>query len=640
MTDALKMFTVSDSFFGRYEKLVVDTVIPYQEKILNDAIPGIEKSHAVENFIQAAEMNESGKCSSEFYGMVFQDSDVAKWLEAAAYSLAQKADPALEKRCDAMIALIGRAQKSDGYLDTYFTVKEPGRQWTDLQEAHELYCAGHMMEAAVAYYECTGKKTLLDIMSRMADHIYNHFITHTIPGYPGHPEVELALMRMYHATGNGKYKELAEHFINVRGVDSDYFKHESATRGWQVWGKWNGDKEYTLSHKPVREQEDAVGHAVRAVYLYSGMASVAAETNDESLKKACVTLWNSITQKRMYVTGAIGSAYEGESFTKDYHLPNDTAYGETCASVGLIFFARRMLDLFKDGEYGDVMERALYNCVLAGMQLDGKRFFYVNALESLPGISGKAVTHRHALPQRPQWFACACCPPNVARLITSIGRYAWCVQNRTAYAVLYIGGTLDGTEQLGGKVHVDTAYPYEGTVTYSFEPVNESMDMTLALRIPSWNRSTKISMNGKEINCRRSNGYAFIQGPFTVSDTVTIEFDMSVRRLYASPKVSADSGKAAFMRGPLVYCAEGKDNNGSVLSLSTDRTDVPSVAAYEPDLLSGVRKITVKGMRTEDNGQLYSDVPQVVTPCTITLIPYYAWANRGENEMRVWLPER
>jgi uncharacterized protein len=406
------------------------------------------------------------------------------------------------------------------------------------------------------------------------------------------------------------------------------------------WGKWNGDKEYALCHKPVREQEDAVGHAVRAVYLYSGMASVAEENNDESLKKACLSLWNSITEKRMYITGAIGSAYEGESFTKDYHLPNDTAYGETCASVGLIFFARRMLDLFKNGGYGDVMERALYNCVLAGMQLDGRRFFYVNVLESLPGISGTAVTHRHALPQRPQWFACACCPPNVARLITSIGRYAWCIQDRTAYTVLYIGGTLDGSEQLGGKIHVETAYPYEGMVTYSFEPDNKTMDITLALRLPSWSRSTKICMNGKEIDCRRSNGYAFIKGSFTESDTVTIEFDMSVRRLYASPKVSADSGKVAFMRGPLVYCAESADNNGSVLDLSADRTAAPCVEAYEPDLLCGMRKITVKGMRTEDNGQLYSDVPQILTPCTITLVPYYTWANRGETEMRVWLPER
>ncbi|HAH60712.1 MAG TPA: hypothetical protein DCL73_01295 [Treponema sp.] len=640
MTDALKMFSVSDSFFGRYEELVVDTVIPYQEKILNDAIPGVEKSHAVENFRQAAEVNETGKCSGEFYGMVFQDSDVAKWLEAAAYSLAQKNDPALEKRCDDMITLIGRAQKKDGYLDTYFTVKEPGRQWTDLQEAHELYCSGHMMEAAVAYYECTGRRNLLDIMCRAADHIYDHFITHNAPGYPGHPEVELALMRMYHATGNGKYKELAEHFINVRGVDGDYFKCESETRGWQVWGGWNGDREYTLCHEPVRGQKDAVGHAVRAVYLYSGMASVAKENGDETLKAACLTLWNSITQKRMYVTGAIGSAYEGESFTKDYHLPNDTAYGETCASVGLIFFARRMLDLFKSGEYGDVMERALYNCVLAGMQLDGKRFFYVNVLESLPGISGKAVTHRHALPQRPQWFTCACCPPNAARLIASIGRYAWCIEDGTAYAVLYIGGTLDGTEQLGGKIHVETSYPYEGSAVYTFEPCDSHMDMTLALRLPSWSRSTKISMNGKEIDCTYSSGYAFVKGPFTASDAVAIEFDMGVRRIHASPKVSADSGKTAFMRGPLVYCAEGADNNGGVLNLIADRSAVPAVGTYEPDSLYGIRKITVAGTRTEDTGKLYSDEPPSVTPCTITLIPYYAWANRGENEMRVWLPER
>jgi uncharacterized protein len=640
MTDTLKMFSVSDSFFGRYEKLVVDTVIPYQEKILNDEIPGIEKSHAVENFRQAAEMNKTGKCSGEFYGMVFQDSDVAKWLEAAAYSLVQKNNPALEKRCDNMIALIGRAQKSNGYLDTYFTVKEPGRQWTNLQEAHELYCAGHMMEAAVAYYECTAKKSLLDIMCRMTDHIYDHFITHNAPGYPGHPEVELALMRMYHVTGNRKYEELAEHFINERGVDSNYYEHESKTRGWQLWGSWNGDKEYTLCHEPVRGQKDAVGHAVRAVYLYSGMAAVAKESSDDSLKNACCTLWNSITQKRMYVTGAIGSAYEGESFTKDYHLPNDTAYGETCASVGLIFFARRMLDLFKNGEYGDVIERALYNCVLAGMQLDGTRFFYVNVLESLPGISGKAVTHRHALPQRPQWFACACCPPNVARLITSIGRYAWCVEDRTAYAVLYIGGTLDGTEQLGGKIHVNTAYPYEGIVTYSFEPRNLQMDMTLALRLPSWSRATGISINGNRIASESSGGYVFIRGPFTASDTIIIEFDMSVRRLYASPKVSADSGKVAFMRGPLVYCAEGADNNGGVLNLTVNRTADPAVEAYEPDLLYGVRKIAVAGMHTEYNGKLYSDKPPEAEPCMITLIPYYAWANRGENEMRVWLPER
>lgn len=660
-TDTLKLFRVDDAFLGRYQRLVTGTVIPYQEDILNDRIPGVEKSRAVENYRLAAEMNETGSCSQEFYGMVFQDSDVAKWLEAAAYSLALKKDEALEKRCDEVIALIGRAQQKDGYLNTYFTVKEKGRRWTDLQEAHELYCAGHMMEAAVAYYECTGKRNLLDIMCRMADHIYTHFITEKAPGFPGHPEVELALVRLYGATGEKRYLELARHFIDVRGVDSEYFKKESESRGWQVWGSWNGDKEYTQSHAPVREQADAVGHAVRAVYLYSGMASVALETGDKELFAACRRLWESITKRRMYVTGAIGSAYEGEAFTKDYHLPNDSAYGETCASIGLIFFARRMLELEKKGGYADVMERAFYNTVLAGMQLDGRSFFYVNALESLPGISGRAVTHRHTLPVRPQWFACACCPPNAARLIASISRYAWMLDedSRTVYSLLFIGGTLDLSERHGVKIHVATGYPYDGRVEYSFEPCGNgsrgqgrSQDqgqgrgpeaLTLAVRLPAWSRgSVRCFRNGKELAYDEKDGFAYIARvieDFGPDDTLSFEFDMKPRRIYPSPRISADSGKVAFMRGPLVYCAEGADNPDGVLNLRVKRDAEPRLLPFGTDELFGVQKLTVAGRRLSDTGSLYADERPEEADCGITLVPYYAWANRGENEMRVWLPE-
>ena len=307
MSSLLKKFRLTDEFLGAYEKLVIEQVIPYQEKALNDEIKDAEKSHAIENFRMAAQMLEKGSCEGEFYGMVFQDSDVAKWLEAAAYSLVHKPDQELEQRMDDLIALIGRAQHKDGYLNTYFTVKEKDRRWTDLQEAHELYCAGHMMEAAVAYYEATGKNSLLEIMKRMGDHIYQHFITEKAEGYPGHPEVELALMRMYRATGDKKYQELAAHFINARGVDSDYFKKESDNRGWTVWNMNPDDKEYAQNHLPVREQKEAVGHAVRAVYLYTGMADLAAETDDQSLADACKVLWENITQKRMYITGGIGS---------------------------------------------------------------------------------------------------------------------------------------------------------------------------------------------------------------------------------------------------------------------------------------------------------------------------------------------
>ena len=663
--DALKLFTVDDAFLGRYERLVTGTVIPYQEDILNDRIPGVEKSHAVENYRLAAEVNETGSCSSEFYGMVFQDSDVAKWLEAAAYSLALRKDEALERRCDEMIALIGRAQQEDGYLNTYFTVKEPGRRWTNLREAHELYCAGHMMEAAVAYYECTGKRSLLAVMCRMADHIYRHFITEGAPGFPGHPEVELALVRLYRATGEKRYLALAEHFVDVRGVDSDYFKKESEDRGWQLWGGWNGDREYTQSQAPVREQADAVGHAVRAVYLYAGMASVARETGDGTLKAACRRLWESITQRRMYITGAIGSAYEGEAFTKDYHLPNDTVYAETCASIGLIFFARRMLELDRRGEYADVMERAFYNTVLAGMQLDGKSFFYVNALESLPGISGKAVTHRHALPVRPRWFACACCPPNAARLIASISRYAWMLDTQaagggspaagsgTVYSLLFIGGTLDLSETLGVKIHVATGYPYDGRVEYRFEPAGgrPSVAMTLAVRLPGWAREkggTAIGSSGRAVRCtlngadcpyEERDGFAYITGEFASGDTLAFVFDIAVRRIYPSPRISADSGKVAFMRGPLVYCAEGADNEGCVLNLRVKRDAEPQLLPFRKDELFGVQKLSVAGRRLADTGALYGGERPQEEDCAITLIPYYAWANRGENEMRVWLPE-
>lgn len=638
MSELIKCFTVSDSFLGRYVSLINDVVIPYQEKVLNDEIPDAEKSHAIENFRLAAQVIETGKCDEEFYGMVFQDSDVAKWLEAAAYSLLKNPDEKLEKHCDDIIDLIGRAQHMDGYLNTYFTVKAPGKRWTDLLEAHELYCAGHMMEAAVAYAECTGKRKLLDIMCRMADHIYKHFIEEGASGYPGHPEVELALMRLYRFTKDEKYKKLAIHFINVRGVDSDYFINERKNSNFTVWGSDGKNKEYSQNHAPVREQTKAVGHAVRAVYLYTGLADVAAETNDEELKNVCKTLWENITKCRMYITGAIGSAYEGEAFTKDYHLPNDTAYAETCASIGLIFFARKMLDLEKDSSYADTMERALYNCVLAGMQLDGKRFFYVNPLEVIPGISGEAVTHQHALPERPKWFACACCPPNVARLLSSVGRYAWSQEGTLVYSHLFIGGTLDLNDTIGGKIKVETEIPYGDKVIYSFEPKQRTILMTLAIRIPFWSKNTVITRNGKEADYKVVNGYAYITGEFTAEDEVIVKFDMSVKRVFASGKVSADSGRVAFLRGPLIYCAEGVDNNDEVLGLSVKKE--ADAEACISDELGGIIKITVDSYKTITDDMLYSFKRPETEPCKLELIPYYAWGNRGINQMRVWLPER
>ena len=636
----IKNFEVTDGFWGRYGKLVKEVVLPYQENALNDRIEDAEKSHCIENFRMAAEKLRTGKCDGEFYGMVFQDSDVAKWLEGAAYSLAQQPDAELEKRCDEIIDLIGQAQHEDGYLNTYFTVKEPNRRWTNLHEAHELYCAGHMIEAAVAYAECTGKTRLLEIMRGMADHIYQHFIVEAAEGYPGHPEIELALMRLYRCTGEEKYKELALHFINVRGVNSDYFIQEKQRNNWSVWGGHPTDKEYAQNTAPVRMQSKAVGHAVRAVYLYTGMADAALETGDSGLVEACKTLWNNITQCRMYVTGAIGSAYEGEAFTKDYHLPNDTAYAETCAAIGLIFFSNKMLYLDRNGKYADVMERALYNCVLAGMQLDGTRFFYVNPLEALPGISGEAQTHKHALPVRPKWFACACCPPNVARLLSSLSEYAWHMADDTLFSNLFIGGTLDLEDTFGGKIILQTAYPYENMVEYRFAPEKETMTMTLAIRIPSWSRDTIICVNGSPAKYEIKDGYAYLQGDFGAEDVVTAEFDMSVRKIYTSNRVSANTGKAAVERGPLIYCAEGADNEKDVLSLSLKRGGKVTVGEYQPGKLYGIRELHAEGYREASGDKLYSYEVPVSKECEITLVPYYTWGNRGLNQMRVWIPEK
>lgn len=637
MKDCLKNFSVEGHFFGYYEKLVKDVVIPYQEKVLRDEITDVEKSHAIENFKAAAKMLKEGNCEEEFYGMVFQDSDVAKWMEAAAYSLIKYPDQELEKRLDEVIDLIESAQQEDGYLNTFFTVKEPGKKWTNLEEAHELYCAGHMMEAAVAYAKCTGKTKLLDIMCRMADHIYKHFIEEKADGYPGHPEVELALMRMYDHTGNEKYRELAKYFIDVRGVDNQYFAKESKIRKWTVWGSSGKNPEYAQVHLPVREQTKAVGHAVRAVYLYTGMADVALSTKDEMLQNSCKTLWENITSCKMYVTGGIGSAYEGEAFTKDFNLPNDSVYAETCASIGLIFFARKMIELDMDSKYADVMERALYNCVLAGMQLDGKRFFYVNPLEVIPGISGEAVNQLHVKPIRPKWFACACCPPNVARLIASIGRYAWTQEDTVIYCHLFIGGALSLEDSIQGKVIIQTKYPYEDTVIFKFEPENEQMEMTLAIRLPFWSAETVITLNGHSSDYSIRNGYAYIKGAFTRSDELKVCFDMSVKKIYAASNVSADSGKVSFSKGPLIYCAEGIDNQEDILSLRVKKDTSSFVKKAE--ILGGIDQIIIEGEKILKQEALYSFEKPISNSCKITLLPYYAWGNRGINQMRVWLPE-
>ena len=628
----LKHVRIKDSFWSEVQGLIINTVIPYQEKVLNDEIPGVEKSHAIDNFRIAA-----GEKQGEFFGMVFQDSDVAKWLEAAAYSLAVKPDKKLEERMDVIIDIIEKAQQPDGYLNTYFTIKEPDHRWQNLQECHELYCAGHMMEAAVAYYEVTGKDKLLKIMERFAGHIAECFGYDRERGIPGHQEIEYGLIRMYMATGKVDYLKLASYFIDERGQNSEYFYEEREKRGWVHFNMNPLDTKYSQCYAPVRQQTTAEGHSVRAVYMYTAMARLAGINKDNGLLNACRILWDNIIEKRMYITGGIGSTAEYEGFTIDYDLPNDTVYAETCASIGLIFFSKSMLNTVGPcNKYSDVMEQVLYNGVISGMQLDGKSFFYVNPLEVNPGVSGELPGYKHVKPVRQGWYACACCPPNMARLLTSLGKYAWDYTDNMIISHLFIGGEACFKN---ADIRLDADYPWNGNIKYTITPHTKD-EFCLAVRIPSWCKAYKVKLNGFDYeNYLIKEGYLYINRNWKCNDTVLLVLDMTIRRIYTNTKVRSNAGCVALMRGPIVYCFEEVDNGKELQALRIPRKSQVMALPYNESFLNGIVSLQVEGIRLKSSDDLYSEQPPEEEKAVLTAIPYYAWGNRGLNQMRVWMVE-
>jgi uncharacterized protein len=635
--------TIQDDFWGRYIRLVQNVVIPYQYEALHDRALGAEPSHAIANFEIAA-----GRKTGEFYGWVFQDSDVAKWLEAVGYSLSITRDPELERQADEVIDLVGEAQQEDGYLNTYFTIKEPGKRWTNLNDCHELYCAGHFIEAAVSYYEATGKRKLLDIMCRMVDHIDSVFGPEEgkMQGYDGHQEIELALVKLYRLTGEERYLKLSSFFINERGQQPNFLKEQWDNLGsinFFTGQKENLDLKYYQSHLPVREQEVAVGHAVRAVYMYTAMADLAAITGDDTLRKACERLWNNITNKQMYITGGIGSTHRGEAFTFDYDLPNDSVYAETCASIGLIFFAQRMLRISPDARYADVMERALYNNVLGSMAQDGKHYFYVNPLEVWPQACSCNPDKHHVKSERQGWFGCACCPPNVARLLTSLNQYIYSIHGDTLYTNLYIGSELN--TKLGGTdvtIQQESNYPWKGTVSMKINPVAEA-EFGIALRIPSWSQGMEIRVNGEALNTAEDieQGYLVIRRMWRAEDIIEVHDPMEAHRIYAHPNLRADAQKVTIQRGPLVYCLESIDNGEPLSSISL-KEDGELTAVFDETLLGGAVVVEADGLRVDQegwSGGLYSREKATLQPVKVKAVPYYLWGNRGSGEMKVWIPE-
>ena len=752
----LKQIQITDTFWQREQELVRTEVIPYQWEALNDRVEGAAPSYCLHNFRAAGRLMREKKTAGasfsapaysyrgfnvlpedpakpdpdKFYGFVFQDTDFSKWIEAVAYTLTWHPDPELERIADEAIEVVCAAQWENGYLDTYYILSGMDRSFTNLKDHHELYCLGHLTEGAVAYYQATGKDKLLKAACRFADYAASVFGPEEgkRKGYPGHEIAEMALVRLYEVTGCEKYLRLAEFFLDQRGTEPHYFIEEEKERWIYEQGEKSGaggedaarefpariraltpaNYAYYQAHLPVREQSEAVGHAVRAGYLYSGMADVARLSEDEAMYAACERLWSSIVKEKLYITGGVGGTSHGEAFSYSYDLPNDTAYSETCAAIALAFFARRMLQIRPDSRYADVMEQALYNTVLAGMALDGRSFFYVNPLEVKPEACRKDSRLDHVKPVRQKWFGCACCPPNLARIVSSVGAYAYTENEDTLWFHLYMGGRVTKTVRVGEEntaacagtadgtprtarlaLQVETGMPWNGNVKITvcgagIEPVasgaptsdtvpgradscgrsGETLACTLALRIPGWSGDwhADVVCGGKKQEISRiEDGYLYVTGSWQAGDTISLEFPMDVHMKTADLRVREDLGRVAFVRGPVAYCAEEADNGKDLhlYRVDTARTGYAAErknAAGENGAVSksgsgvcvemtdrlghpmAVLKVPAKKLVPAEGSSLYRDyAPPAEEDALLTLIPYYAWANRGEGEMAVWL---
>lgn len=579
----------------------------------------------------------------------FWDSDVAKWMEAAACSLAVHPDRALEKKLDVVIAMMAKAQLVNGYLNSRYIRVEPDKRWTNLRVNHELYCAGHLMEAAAAYFKATGKRRFLDIMGRYADHIAKVFGRERGKkrGYCGHEEIELALVKMYEATHNPRYLKLSKYFIDERGRQPHYFDQEAKWRG-ETHCQKKIDYDYSTyqAHLPVRQQKTAEGHSVRAMYLYSGMAAVAAEYGDKSLWKTCRNIWRNMVERRMYVTGGIGSWTRGERFSFDYDLSNEEAYAETCAAIGLVFWAHRMLNLEPARCYADVMERALYNGVLSGVSLDGKHFFYNNPLAVYPAHYHFAQrigqSDGYRAPSRQKWFSCACCPPNVARLLASLGEYLYSFNDHEIYVHLFVQSRAEFT--IAGQpitLAQKTNYPWDGKIRINLQlPANRKTRFNLALRIPSWCRNPRMRINGLAIRMVvPSNGYVTLAREWRSNDELELNLPMPVEELEAHPGVRHNCGRIALQRGPVVYCLEEIDNGPNLNDILLAKKPSWKVR-FDRRVFGGIPVILGRAFRRSMKNwknQLYMPGQTNLEQTTIKTVPYCLWSNRGEGEMIVWI---
>lgn len=623
---------IDDPFWNSIIKTVRKNMLPYQYMALNDEIDAAEKSYCVENFIKANKVkkmldmgkepkkypvdkwhyDETNSDKNAFHGWVFQDSDAYKWIEAVGYSLINEPDSDLESKAKKLIGIICAAQLDNGYLDTLYIINDRSKIFTNLKDHHELYCFGHMAMAAVSFYNATGDKSLLNAAYAFADLICDTFGENGVRGYPGHEIAESGLIKLYEISHSKKYFEMAKFFIDERGKKPYYFDKEQGTV------TDGSDYIYNQAHMPVRMQNEAVGHAVRGVYLFTAMAECAGMSNDFELYKACKRIWNNIVNKKMYITGGIGSIAKNESFGPDYFLPNDTAYCETCASIGLIFFAREMSRLTADSDFADIAEKALYNTVTAAMSEDGKSFFYVNPLEVIPNEVREDPNKSHIKTVRQKWFGCACCPPNLARLLSSLNEYIFTENENTLFINQYIGCLAQSDK---ANIKITSSYIENATVKISIKKAKKPFE--LALRIPNW--SEKYNIDHK---FRLKNGYALLK--IDNDCEINITFCAQPRLVICSDKVRHNTSKAAVVRGPIVYCAEEADNGAHLNQL---RITTPAKMVYKNGAVyaDGVRE------KYDCESLYFSYQEPEKKNVKIKFIPYCKWARRGENEMSVYI---
>jgi hypothetical protein len=619
--------TFDGGFWKSWTDTVRDVTIPTQHKRLEE-----------EGFLEVLDFDKppaplvrpiqpSGLSMQHFF-----DSDFGKWIEAASYTLKNHPNPDIEAKIDSIVEKLEHGQMADGYLNSWFIRRQPDKRWTNLRDLHEMYSMGHLLEGAVAYFQATGKRRFLDVMIRAVDHIIDTFGREPgkLRGYDAHEEIELALVKLYRVTGDPRHLKLATYFIDERGQMPSYYDEEARRRGDDPEKYVFKTYAYSQAHMPVREQTQVVGHAVRAMYLLSAMADLAVENDDETLKTACDRLFDNVVGRQLYVTGGVGPSASNEGFTREYDLPNETAYAETCAAVALGFFSHRMAQIELDSKFTDKLETVLYNGALSGISRDGEHYFYENVLES------------HGQNRRWKWHYCPCCPTNIARMITSLGQYFYSTKPDEVAVHLY--GENAAELSLGGalvRLRQRTDYPWNGDVRMELG-IDKPRRFTLRLRIPGWCRDAKISVNGENIVLNVTTGYAVIEREWRDGDTIRLGLDMPIDRIYAHPAATEDAGRVALRRGPVIFCVEETDLGGEPQRLRlSGEADI--AANFDATLLGGATVLEGEALEADASDwtdTLYRTEPPALKPRRFKAIPYHLWANRTPGAMAVWLHER